>query len=68
MNLFIRNKKDDSIHKVWKVIFSDSEDRIDVWCNTWYGHHVIGQDCEFEYNIIKTEIENEQSKNHCSQS
>lgn len=34
------------VHAVSKVIV-DNEGVVHIWCNTWYGHHVIGQDCEW---------------------
>jgi hypothetical protein len=45
-SFFIRNLTDDSIHEVWKYI-KDDQGTISIWSNTWYGRHVIGQDCEF---------------------
>ncbi len=44
-SLFIRNTQDNSIHEVRKYI-KDPQGVISVWANTWYGRHVIGQDCE----------------------
>lgn len=38
-------KKGDTF-KIQKLIV-ERDGRISVWCNDWYGHHVIGQDCEF---------------------
>ena len=26
----------------------DNEGKQHIWCNEWYGHHVIGVDCEWE--------------------
>lgn len=34
------------VHDVHKYI-NDSEGRENIWCDTWYGHHIIGQDCEW---------------------
>lgn len=34
------------VHNVAKLIV-DNEGIVHVWSNTWYGHHVIGQDCEW---------------------
>lgn len=39
------------IHEVQKYIKS-SDGEESVWCNDWYGRHVIGKDCEF-IKIIK---------------
>jgi len=36
---------DGKIFEVNKYIFSDETHNI--WCNEWYGRHVIGQDCEW---------------------
>lgn len=44
--MFVTSKEDGSVHKVWKILYSDTGS-IDVWCKDWYGHHVIGHDCEF---------------------
>lgn len=33
-------------HEVRKYIKSDTEENI--WCDSWYGRHVIGKDCAFE--------------------
>lgn len=40
-------KKDGQIFEVQKYIKSDTE--ISIWCNDWYGRHVVGQDCDLEY-------------------
>lgn len=33
------------VHEVQKYI--NGNDGLEhIWCNTWYGHHIIGQDCE----------------------
>jgi hypothetical protein len=29
-----------------------------IWCNTWYGHHIIGQDCEWYADPDPTAFEN----------
>lgn len=34
------------IYKIQKYII-DNEGQESVWCNDWYGKHVIGQDCEW---------------------
>jgi len=41
----ILNKSDGSVHVVRKYI-EDNEGIISIWSNTWYGRHVVGQDCE----------------------
>jgi hypothetical protein len=46
MEIFVKNTADGSIHEVRKYIKSDDGEQ-SVWCNTWYGRHVIGNDCEF---------------------
>jgi hypothetical protein len=45
-SLFIRNFTDDSTHEVWKYL-KDDQGIISIWSHTWYGRHVVGQDCEF---------------------
>lgn len=35
-----------NIHEVKKYI-KDQHGEISVWTDTWYGRHVIGQDCNF---------------------
>ena len=40
----IRNS-DRHIFEVHKYIFSENQHS--VWCNEWYGRHVIGQDCDW---------------------
>ena len=47
MKLKVRDKKTGKVHDVWKYI-KNADGEIHIWCNTWYGHHIIGQDCEFE--------------------
>lgn len=37
--------KQGAIHKVRKYVI-DENNLESVWCDTWYGRHVIGQDCE----------------------
>ena len=51
--LWIKSNKDDSVHEVQKYV-KDYEGRISIWSNTWYGHHVIGQDCEFTQEALLT--------------
>jgi hypothetical protein len=50
----IRNLSDGSIHEVFKYI-KDSDNRISVYSTTWYGRHIIGEDCEF-YNQPQTAV------------
>lgn len=40
------NTADGSIHEVRKYIKSDDGNEY-VWCDTWYGKHVINKDCVF---------------------
>jgi len=46
MNLYVKNLEDNTIHEVRKYIKSDDGVQ-SIWCNTWYGRHVIGVDCKF---------------------
>lgn len=35
-------------HEVNKIVYHpENEPEPHVWCDTWYGHHVIGKDCEW---------------------
>lgn len=54
MDLLIKRKSDGEVLKVWKyVLGSPSQPEEHIWCNDWYGHHIIGVDCEwFESNVI----------------
>jgi len=45
-SLYVKEKLTDQVFKVWKYIESN-DGEVSVWCNDWYGRHVIGQDCEF---------------------
>lgn len=36
-------------HEVSKYVKS-SDGEESVWCNTWYGRHIIGKDCAFAKN------------------
>jgi len=47
--------KDDIVHDVWKYIMS-GDGEANVWCHTWEGRHVIGNDCEF-YNSALSKAE-----------
>jgi hypothetical protein len=38
--------KTGEVHEVHKYINNDGEESI--WCDEWYGRHVIGQDCEWQ--------------------
>ena len=55
------NLQTNEVHDVWKYLKS-SDGQESVWCFDWYGHHVIGVDCEFEQTIAGNlsfyEIEN----------
>ena len=47
IELFIKIKAiTGEIYTVRKYIL-DNEGKQNIWCNDWYGHHVIGQDCEW---------------------
>lgn len=54
MKLHVINLKDDSVHEVRKYIIAD-DGQENVWSNTWYGHHVIGNDCEWMQSTAKIE-------------
>lgn len=38
--------KTGEVHEVWKYIKA-ADGREEIWCNSWYGHHAIGFDCEW---------------------
>jgi hypothetical protein len=49
--LKIRDKKNGSVHEANKIIHNPADPatghEIHVWCHSWYGHHIIGKDCEW---------------------
>jgi len=47
MEVFIKRKSDNKILKVKKYIFAEKENQQHIWCSDWYGHHIIGSDCEW---------------------
>ena len=48
MDLFIKRKSDGEIFKVRKYVKAEMPDLEEhIWSNDWYGHHVIGSDCEW---------------------
>jgi len=48
MDLFIKRKSDGEIFKVRKYVKAEMPDLEEhVWSNDWYGHHIIGSDCEW---------------------
>ena len=49
------NLQTNEVHDVWKYLKS-SDGQESVWCFDWYGHHVIGVDCEFEQTIEQREL------------
>lgn len=50
--------KDNVSHKVRKhIISNDGEES--VWCDDWYGRHVIGNDCNWESQQRISELERE---------
>ncbi|MDF3076146.1 MAG: hypothetical protein K0S09_35 [Sphingobacteriaceae bacterium] len=46
MKLYVKDKSTGDIHEVRKYAVS-GDGQQGIWCDTWYGHHVIGSDCEF---------------------
>src|SRR5262245_1217723 len=43
---WVTKKEDGTKHQVRKYVYHD--DGIEsIWSNSWYGRHVIGQDCEW---------------------
>lgn len=46
--LFVIDKATGACHEVNKLVYHPENDpEPHVWCDTWYGHHVIGKDCEW---------------------
>ena len=43
--MYVVDVKTHQTHRVNKYVFNGDEESI--WCNTWYGRHIIGQDCKF---------------------
>ena len=53
MDLLIKRKSDDEIFKVRKYVKSEEPNEEEhIWSNDWYGHHVIGVDCEWSNDNI----------------
>jgi len=36
---------DGQVFPVWKYLNANNE-IISIWCHEWYGHHIVGEDCE----------------------
>ena len=54
--LYAIRKFDSKEFKVWKYTVSP-DDAINIWCNEWYGHHIVGQDCELIFKpLAETKI------------
>lgn len=46
--LFVIDKATGERHEVNKIVYHpENEPEPHVWCDTWYGHHIIGKDCEW---------------------
>lgn len=46
--LYIKDKATGERHEVNKVVYHpENEPEPHIWCDTWYGHHIIGKDCEW---------------------
>lgn len=58
----VKRLSDNTVHEVFKYIKSP-EGEESVWCASWYGHHVIGVDCEFCEQ--SPEPEQQQKKSFC---
>lgn len=43
--LTIKRISDGVVFEVQKYIHA-GDGQISIWCNGWYGRHVLGQDCE----------------------
>ena len=47
MDLYVRRNSDDEIFVVRKYVKSENPDEHLIWCNDWYGKHIIGEDCKW---------------------
>jgi hypothetical protein len=46
--LSVIDKATGTRHEVNKLVYHPENEPVPhVWCDTWYGHHVIGKDCEW---------------------
>jgi hypothetical protein len=46
--IYVIDKSSGDRHEVNKIVYHpENEPEPHVWCDTWYGHHVIGKDCEW---------------------
>jgi hypothetical protein len=59
----VLNFKTGDLHEVIKYVKSQSDGEESVWCNGWYGRHIIGKDCAFiksyQLNTTKPTLKNE---------
>jgi len=53
MEIKVIDLKTNEVHVIWKWIL-DGMGKESVWSKTWYGRHVIGQDCIWVTNNSKT--------------
>jgi hypothetical protein len=58
--MHVINFKTGDLHEVTKYVKSgDGSGEESVWCNSWYGRHVIGKDCaivkSFQLNTTNTQ-------------
>lgn len=44
--LRVTRESDGAVFDVWKYVFI-GEGEHHVWCNDWYGRHIIGHDCDW---------------------
>lgn len=53
--LYVIDLKTKTTHAVRKYINDTTSGCESVWCDTWYGRHIIGKHCEFinENSICK---------------
>lgn len=47
MGLKVKRKDTGDIVTVRKYILSENPTEEHIWSNEWYGHHIIGNDCEW---------------------
>ncbi len=44
INIYIQDNNG-ILHKIWKLVVGGEGD-VSVWSYTWYGRHIVGDDCK----------------------
>jgi hypothetical protein len=54
--LSVIDKATGTRHEVNKLVYHPENEPVPhVWCDTWYGHHIIGKDCEWYSESLSKE-------------